>query len=173
MLFSVKDRNYIAKGILDHTPIPKGMDKGKACAYYSFYSAYVFRRMGYSANLIAGSATFEAVPPQLDDGVSPTHYSYVYTPVSRIRWMQVPLPEVHCWCVVTNGQDMELLDFTVSHLPRLSQSIGLKWRAPLPPNYLWTNVTTIPRGWVYEMAEDATVVMRNLMQQAFGEMFRG
>jgi hypothetical protein len=96
----------------------------------------------------------------LDDGKSPTHYSYIYTPTPF--WMT--LPELHAWVITSDGRTVQIIDLTTEHLPRLSNSMGLQWRAPNPPKYLWCDIDKLPTGWVYTPDQHATSCLRAVVK---------
>ena len=120
--------------------------------------------------LQAGSASFLAVPDHLDDGVSPTHYSYVYE-----GWTtnEDVLPEIHCWVAIKAGDNFFIVDSTTVHLPTLSESIGMTWRTPPPPPCLWTNVKALPKGWLYEPNVDACIKVYRHTMSAFSTTMKG
>lgn len=118
----------------------------------------------------AGSAQWPRIPPELDDGVSPTHFAYEWDPDSAIaRLVQsgiMPLirrgdgnvagslPEMHVWlgCPDTG----EIIDFTTGLWPSACMAtLGQEWLAPRPPDYFWHFGTRLPEGVRYIAARAA------------------
>lgn len=130
--------------------LPPRTPKEKACFYHALSMHMAINQLDPTLRPIlqAGSASFQAIPDHMDDGVTPTHYSYVYegwnTPDPNI------LPELHCWVAVISYEGDFIVDSTTAYLPSLSESIGLKWQSPSPPKCLWADAKQIPAGWVYK-----------------------
>ena len=127
-----------------------------------------------------GSAQWTRVPPEMDDGVSPTHFAYVWdpeAPLTRLARQGVltalrrpdgqvapSLPEMHVWlgCPDTN----EVIDFTVGFWPAACKALtGLEWPAPLPPDYLWCLGPRRPRRVNYIPDGEAVAVAVNLLRR--------
>lgn len=127
----------------------------------------------------AGSAQWPRVPPELDDGVSPTHFAYEWDPQSAfarlVRSGTIPvarradghlalsLPEIHVWlgCPDTG----EIIDFTTGQWPAACRAaLGLEWLAPLPPAYFWNFGTRRPHGVNYLAERDAIDCVIALLQ---------
>lgn len=118
----------------------------------------------------AGSAQWPRVPPEMDDGTSPTHFAYLWDPLSapaRLAWagvhaavalgdesVVVSLPEVHVWLGCPNTG--ELIDFASGLMPlACAHLLGLPWPGPLPPAYFWDFGTRRPAGVNYLPAREA------------------
>lgn len=116
----------------------------------------------------AGSASWPRLA--VDDGVSPTHFSYEWNadaPVTRMflsgliplvprndGHMSASLPEMHVWLAVPESE--EIIDFTTGLWPAACLStIGHEWLAPRPPEYLWTFGSRLPAGVRYVPDHDA------------------
>ncbi len=118
----------------------------------------------------AGSAQWPRVPPELDDGVSPTHFSYQWCPGSDVArlvragifpavrrgdgQLAFSLPEMHVWlgCPGTG----ELIDFSSGLWPAACKAAtGLDWLAPPPPEYVWALGDRLPAGARYAPCRDA------------------
>ncbi len=112
----------------------------------------------------AGSARWPRVPPELDDGVSATHFAYEWHPDSDVARLvragiipvvrranghtAASLPELHVWlgCPETG----EIIDFTTGLWPSACRAtLGEQWLAPPPPEYLWTFGSRLPSGVSY------------------------
>lgn len=118
----------------------------------------------------AGSAQWPRVSPELDDGVSPTHFAYEWDSDSEIASLvrsgvfpvveradghvAVSLPELHVWlgCPDTG----EIIDFTTGLWPLACRAtLGQEWLAPMPPEYLWTFGARLPEGVRYVASREA------------------
>jgi len=98
----------------------------QGCLFYAAYTAVAVSRRGVRAVLQAGSASWLFKAAERDDGVGPTHYSYVFEANSRmtaLRLGQGMLPELHCWAAIP--QTGEIIDLTTRHLPGFS-----RWLCP-------------------------------------------
>jgi hypothetical protein len=128
----------------------------------------------------AGSAQWPRIPPELDDGVSPTHFSYQWegdSAVTRlVRAGMVPivrrpdgqvatsLPEMHVWLACPESR--ELIDFTTGQWPTACKVLlGQEWLAADPPAYLWTFGTRCPSGVHYRPERDAIATVVHLLHQ--------
>lgn len=144
--------------------IPEGTNRSRACFYYTL-ALYMTLKSLYPKLRVyvqAGSASFQAVPEEKDDGVSPTHYSYVY---SGEMTPGIPLPEVHCWiCIVDEDEVGWLVDPTVRYLPELCKNLGINWETPTPPNFLWEEVGRIPLGYHYHPIPEACEFIAGLIR---------
>lgn len=110
----------------------------------------------------AGSASWPRL--SVDDGVSPTHFSYEWSPqavgtrlfaaglipvVPRADGhLQASLPEMHVW--LASPESGEIIDFTTGLWPQAClDTIGEPWLAPPPPEYLWTFGSRLAAGVRY------------------------
>lgn len=122
---------------------------GGACLWWAYFGIKAIKSVNPSVRAIvqAGSASFRRVPVELDDGVSSTHFSYVYTPGARPPRPEC-LPEMHVWIALP---DMgEIVDFSTGRLAELCEkTCGDKWLSPPPPDYVWANANSTPDGFVY------------------------
>ena len=142
------------------------------CLEFAFQGYRIIRDWpGAPRTLIqAGSAQWPRVPPELDDGVSDTHFGYEWDTQSHfsrlVRSGVIPvmrradghlapsLPEIHVWlgCPDTG----EIIDFTTGLWPAACRAtLGQEWLAPLPPPYFWNFGTRRPDGVNYLPARDA------------------
>lgn len=131
------------------------------CILWAFAMAKALRNHGYKrAAINAGTANFRMVDPALDDGISPSHYSYEWddrldfdTAVYRLVVGRT-LPEIHAWAVIPEEQ--MIVDATTRYLPILAATAGFEWRTAPPPTTLWATAETLPDGWIYKPYEAAT-----------------
>lgn len=116
----------------------------------------------------AGTASWPRLA--VDDGVSPTHFSYEWNPDAELTrlfrtgviplvprsdgHLQASLPEMHVWLACPESE--ELIDFTTGLWPdACRQTIGEEWLAAHPPAYVWTFGSRLPAGVRYAPAVDA------------------
>ena len=103
------------------------------------------RAEGIQAVMQAGTMNWKMVADELDDGTSPTHFTYEWSPDAPASKRSVAmgnLPEMHCWIGVVSSQ--ELIDFSTHGLVARAREAGFVWRAPEPPPFLWCAVNEQP-----------------------------
>jgi hypothetical protein len=159
------ERQQLLKGALSLAKkVVPPMTPHKRSCFYQSIAAWTILRM-YSQfdkdldklHIVAGTAQFQMVPDELDDGVSPTHYSYIYDDeVAAPLWARNQLPECHCWVQFVYAGEVWVCDLTTKYLPELTKMIGKEWQTPPPPDELLTKVTELPKGWVYRPDAGAT-----------------
>ena len=102
---------------------------------------------GIRGVLQAGSASFERVPPELDDGVCSTHFSYVWEERSRTTLRMIAagsMPEMHVWVAIPRLQ--EIVDLTTGYQVKQCENLlGVDWLSVSPPKYLWSHVNEIEK----------------------------
>lgn len=109
-------------------------DRPGACVHWAVATADVLREWGYrDAQLQAGTASWEIVPPHLDDGVSPNRFEYRWCGVGAgLRFDEngfMHLPEVHCWAAIPSAG--VIVDLTLGSQPENCRlTTGLEWTAP-------------------------------------------
>lgn len=126
-----------------------GPDPAMACLYWSFYACRVLARRGERAIIQAGPASWPCAAQ--DDGVSPTHLSYVWEPHSQATRDRIAaglMPEMHVW--VALPQRGELLDMTLGFQPAQARRLGVAWTAPAPPVHVWGDLGQLEAmGFLY------------------------
>jgi GNAT superfamily N-acetyltransferase len=137
-----------------------------ACFWHALAVIEAAKRHGRRLVLQAGSASWRRVPERLDDGVSATHFSYVWEPDSPLTRAIIArffagdtrmLPEMHVWA--GDPATQELVDITTRYWPEQCKSLtGEDWLGPLPPDYLWTTARDLPDDAVYEPDMRATML---------------
>ena len=109
----------------------------------------VLERRGVRALLQAGSMEFPM--GGIDDGVNATHFSYIWEPESaetRARIAREEMPEMHVWVGLPDSG--EILDVTTCFHQTQARRLGLLWRGPAPPPFLWERADQLPgRGVIY------------------------
>lgn len=127
------------------------------CLPHAFLTIEALRARGHRAILQAGSASWRYLHPNLDDGVTATHFSYMWAPedprsIEAIR--EYRMPEVHVWVATTDP--LELVDLTTGHqVAQARRLAGIAWTAEPPGPYLWG---LPPRGMMYRPYERATML---------------
>ena len=107
-------------------------EHGGGCFYWTLTLMGVLLQKGYRALIQAGSMSWPIVPPGQDDGKSPTHFFYEWSPwreKSHAALRLGLLPEIHVWVGLPDQN--ELLDFATKFLPEQAVKEGLIWRTPL------------------------------------------
>ena len=125
--------------------------QGGSCLYWSLTLMGVLLQHGYRALIQAGSMSWPIVPPGEDDGKSPTHFSYEWSPwreESQAALTLGLLPEIHVWVGLPDQN--ELLDFSTKSLPEQAAKDGLIWRTAPPPDFLWCGPSELPDGVIYK-----------------------
>lgn len=144
------------------------------CLFYAAFTALAIAKRGTRALLQAGSASWLFKSPAKDDGVGPTHYSYVFEPGSMQTALQLArgeLPEIHCWAAILGTQ--EIIDPTTRHLHALCKLAlpGEEWSAEAPPAYFWGTAANLPDGWHYEPDARAIAIAFRFLRSGRPEIF--
>ena len=132
-----------------------------SCMYSTYFLLLEFEDLGIAALPCAGSMSWPRVTRELDDGVSPSHYSYTWSPdciMSIISVAMAALPEMHVWVALEATR--EYVDINTRYFPEACETVtGLKWLSPPPPDYLWVIVPRDIPDWVlYEGNMQAIIV---------------
>jgi hypothetical protein len=138
----------------------------QACLYWACYTVEVLMALGIRAIIQAGSASWPRLRPDQDDGVSPTHHSYVWEPDSaatRFRLAAGDLPEMHVWAAVPERG--EIIDMTTRYWPDQCLSIQeLDWPGDKPPTYFWGTADEVPDGVIYAADMKAIALALHLLK---------
>ncbi len=122
------------------------MDRG-SCLYWTLTGLSILTSLGLRARLQAGSLSWPILPPHLDDGHQPTHFTYEWSPwrpESQAALKLGLLPEIHLWIGLPDRN--ELVDFSTQWLPQQAAKAGLVWRTDPPPDFLWCGPSGLPDG---------------------------
>ena len=143
-----------------------GADLTQHCIAYSVTGQAVLCEMGIKAQITAGTMMWPRIDMTKDDGVSATHFSYVFEPqgpVTKARLAADLLPEMHAW--ITLPDRKEILDLTTRHLKvQCERTAGLPWLGPDPPKFLWCDWSKLPAHVHYEPHPDAIkIIYRKLI----------
>jgi hypothetical protein len=128
----------------------------------------VLEAMDYRAWIQAGTMSWPIVRREDDDGISPTHFGYQWSPTeipSQIATMLNCMPEMHVWVAIPGAIEV-LVDPTTQFLQEQCQKLtGLPWRHDPPPEYLWVPHDDLPSGVVYEAVPDATRLAQKMITE--------
>lgn len=137
------------------------------CLYASLSALFILKKEYPDVIVQAGSMSWPIIPPELDDGVSPTHFSYEWSsshPDTLMAILQNRMPEMHVWLVIPSTE--EIIDMTTYELPTMAEEKAkLKWQSARPPDYLWVNFNAIPSNVIYRANRDAIVLAMNYMER--------
>jgi len=133
-------KDEIADEIISHfNALFVGEYREVACLYWAKAAIEVLSQYGRRVSVQAGTAAFLRVPPELDDGVTFTHYSYEWhadNPLTIEMIKSNQMPEMHVW--VADLDTKEIIDMTTGFQPgRCEQLTGLPWLAPELPRHFW------------------------------------
>ena len=143
-------------------------DRPGLCLYYTHHVASILHEHGLSPLIQAGSLQWPRIMPDEDDGVSATHFAYMWSPrsISSLAAMCTgALPEMHVWAALANTQ--ELIDFSTRHIKAHAATFGFSWSAPNPPSYLWATFDHIPDRVVYTPNRDATLLACRILDELY------
>ena len=159
-----------AKKIVDRIEVRKH----KACLYWARAVEHVLTSMGHRAIIQAGTMHWPIVRPEDDDGVSATHFSYMWEPDSPVSQRAVALgflPEMHVWCALPDRQ--EIIDPTTQFLPQQTlETAGLAWREAEPPEYLWCSCDALPDRVGYIPNLSATGLALSILEKDLAPLYR-
>ncbi len=140
------------------------MQRG-TCLYWALTGMGILLSHGFRALIQAGSMSWPILPPHLDDGKQPTHFTYEWSPwreESQAALKLGLLPEIHIWIGLPDQN--ELVDFSTKWLPQQAAREGLTWKTEPPPNFLWCGPSDLPAGVVYKPNMEAIRFILNFIQ---------
>lgn len=148
-------RAFITQARIHHVALSGKTDMISGCMVGSIAAVLASADFGVPCLFQAGSMQWRCVSPEQDDGVSGTHFAFMWEPGSPqsigparrlIAFLQARqrgqactfpgpiLPEVHCWAVWPNTN--QIVDLTTGDLPTTRERItGEPWLAARPPKY--------------------------------------
>lgn len=136
-----------------------------ACLYWAATLIDELSVNGIRGILQAGTLMWPRIRPEQDDGVSPTHFSYVWeanSSTTRTRIAQGLMPEMHVWVGIPETQ--EIVDLTTRYLKgQCQQLIGHEWIGDDPPHHLWCKCEELPPGVIYRPDRLATMIAWRLL----------
>lgn len=139
------------------------------CLQHAILTVQAIRARGTRAILQAGSASWRYQRPDLDDGIAPTHFSYVWDmqhPASQAAMARGEMPEMHVWAAIPDKDAPAIVDLTTRFWPQQARRLaGLTWTADQPPEYLWG---APPPSARYVPAEAATWLALMFAADLFG-----
>jgi hypothetical protein len=148
-----------AQRMVEHFVIPKGVERWRACLWYSF-GAIPFLKKVLKTRVIAqaGTASWPRIRMEDDDGEVMTHFSYVFDAHHEMTAMSLALrqlPEMHCWLALP--ETGEVIDLSAGFQAEACEKhSGHLWEAPPPPSYYWFPVTGGPEHVHYDPDPVAT-----------------
>ncbi len=137
---------------------------GGVCMYAALAGRRELQERGIKAAVIGGSLQWPMATPEEDDGVSATHFAYMWErgwQGGKLSVLQqvcmvpfVGLPEVHCWLQIEDTG--ELVDFSLYSLHAAAERVlGREaTRKMKVPDYIWGQA---PENVVYTPVQDATL----------------
>jgi len=145
----------------------------KSCLWYAYATVEILCLYNIRGVLQAGDASFQIVPDEEDDGVSPTHYSYVsgsenwsesqLRKLAMLSIVEQRLPEIHVWAAIPETN--EIIDLTTKYVPRLSKEAGLPCKTAMP-DYVWEDAQRLANtGFLYHPSQQATMLAMFLSEQ--------
>ncbi len=115
---------------------------GGSCVFWALATLEAGKKFGKNFIIQAGSLQWQYVPNHLDDGVSSTHFSYMWdptNPLSRRALRMGMLPEVHVW--VADPEAQEIIDLSTRGLKEQARNMGVtNWHTASPPRYFWVTL---------------------------------
>jgi hypothetical protein len=134
-------RRYAMQANVEHMPESAG------CLFHALALVVQLQYHKERAILQAGTMNWPIVPVELDDGVSPTHYSYQWSPEDErsLRALAAGgMPEMHCWVALPDVRGGTIVDVTTRYLKDNVAAAGLPWLTDDPPPYLWATSAELP-----------------------------
>lgn len=155
------------------------------CLEFAWHGYQILKAFAGAPRTIIQAGTASWPRLAVDDGVSPTHFSYEWNaldPNTRLfasglipvvpradGHVQASLPEMHVWLACPESG--EVIDFTTGLWPlACREMIGMEWLAPLPPDYLWTFGSRLPTGVRYipdRAAIDLVIAVLHLQDREY------
>lgn len=136
------------------------------CAHYAHTVQQILLGHNIPTCIQAGNLQWPVVLPENDDGISNTHYAYMWDPTSpQSRWAVARghLPEIHIW--LGNPKTQEIIDFSTRHLKQAAQAHGVTWNTPDPPPYIWCQGENLPPGVRYTPIREATIYAHHILSR--------
>lgn len=137
------------------------------CPLISLALMAVAGRAGIRLVLQAGDLRWRWQRPENDDGVSPTHFGYIWSPedpASRAAALRGALPEVHVW--LGDPVRQEIVDASTDGLVESARRlIGVEWEVERPPDFLWAPARELPADAVYDCSREATLSVARLLER--------
>ena len=133
--------------------------KEGSCIFAAGLASKIITNLGSRCIIQAGTACWPRIYAYQDDGVSSTHFSYVWehsmTTMNRIK--QGLLPEMHAWCAIPETN--EIIDMTTCFAAvQCKKTIGAEWPGPVLPPYIWATPEKLPDGVIYKPYATATAI---------------
>jgi hypothetical protein len=141
-----------------------GVSNYRACLYCTWAALIELSNRGIIAIPQGGSMSWPMKNEDQDDGVSATHWSYVWSPDSPNSIASVAmghLPEMHIWAGIPETQ--EVVDFSTYGFVKSAEAHGFEWTGDQPPDFFWGH--RLPDRVVYEPNQAATCLASGLIKR--------
>ncbi len=160
-----------AKKIFEQDYLPTLPREGGGCVFWTLIAHQLLKAEGLNISMWAGDMFWPIYNPAIpDDGIRPTHWSYVWSPYELSSVMQMlsgNMPELHSWCVIDRGDHINelerrfwIVDFSTKDFKREALRHGFKWESADPPEFLWGRP---PEEVLYVPVPAATAYFRKMV----------
>lgn len=146
-------------------------DPAQSCFYQAVFAHSHLKNLGTFGRCLISAGTFSIPRINLrdDDGITGTHFSYVFTPdaIAMQAVEEDRMPEMHVWVTLPDRQ--EVVDLTTRYCKvQCERTTGLKWTAPDPPDFVWHHINQLPRGIEYTPSREAIAVVQYFFKKTWG-----
>lgn len=161
------NKEEIAKRVWSSFP---KVDVGR-CLYNSITGFLLLQAEGLNVQIHAGSMSWPIIDLDKDDGVSPTHFSFMWSPddaASVIAMIEGRMPEMHVWLWLPDTK--EIVDFTTHEIvERAKTTANLEWTVTLPPPFVWLKFNELPKGVAYSPNVDAVHLTNHFIREVLND----
>jgi len=139
-----------------------------SCLYRAWCLVSVAESRGVQMLIQAGSAWWRITPEgqEKPEGPAP-FFGYQWQGIEKARELlqQNIMPEMHVWAVVPHRG--EVVDVTAGVQRQQAAALGLEWRTPELPPYLWDTGSKLAKkhGALYMADEEATRIAFGLVER--------
>ena len=112
------------------------------CLHATHFLAQELHREGLEVRIQAGTLSWRMASEEEDDGNSPTHFTYQWSPhspASLVAAVVGALPEMHVWAALVDP--LTIIDISTGQLREHCEAMGGRWTAADPPDYLWAELS--------------------------------
>ena len=147
----------------EHLIAQHGSTEARAglCYHWAESAFLALSNFGLRPIFQAGDMEWPMVTPEQDDGVSATHFSYIWSEKRGTTLSpEGNLPEIHIWLGLLETN--EIVDFATGTLKTLAvEKHGMKWPGPPPPKFIWGAPPAHAR---YKPYKEATLFVYELLK---------
>jgi hypothetical protein len=141
--------------------------RGGMCLLWASVAQHVLNARGYKAIVQAGTLYWRIMPPEQDDGVCMTHFSYEWSPEEMNSMLNMAgggIPEMHAWVAFLDEGGWNIADLTTGWLKsEATDRFGYPWRTADPPDYI---LGKPPEGASYVPVRDAVRYALTVLPEA-------